>query len=172
MITGPHPYVVLATESVRHYLQTGMPLPCPENLTEDLTRQAAVFVSIKKGNQLRGCIGNLTPTRSNLANEIIHTAISAAVRDPRFAPVTEGELDTLSFSIDLLSPLTKVNEPSKMDCKKYGLVVKSGDKQGVLLPGLEGVDTVEKQIKICTKKAGLDEKERYDLYRFEVERYF
>ena len=171
METQPHPYVTLAIQSVQHYLEHGVPLPCPENLPEDLQEPKGAFVSIKNGMKLRGCIGELTPTHDNLAIEIIQNAVSAASRDPRFSPVSWDELPNLTFSVDVLSPLEKVEDVSKLDCKQFGLTVKSGDKQGVLLPDLDGVDTVAEQLRICLKKGGIDESEPYEMYRFEVERY-
>lgn len=171
METNTHPYVTLAIQSVRHYLEHGVPLPCPEDLTDDLLQPKGAFVSIKNGRKLRGCIGELNPTHDNLAIEIIQNAVSAASRDPRFAPVSSKELAGLTFSVDVLTPLEKVNDVSQLDCKKFGLTVKSGNKQGVLLPDLEGVDSVADQIRICLKKGGIDESESYEMYRFEVERY-
>lgn len=167
----PHPYVQLALESVRHYLAQGRDLPEPDNLSADLRKPAASFVSIKKAKELRGCIGTLIPSQHNLAKEIIHNAVSAAVRDPRFSPVSESELDTLSLSVDVLTPLEKVSTTSELDCRRYGLVIKCGDRQGVLLPDLESVRTVEKQVDVCLQKGGIREDEDYELYRFEVKRY-
>lgn len=171
METKPHPYVALAVRSVRHYLEHGVPLPCPENLTEDLLQPKGAFVTIKNRGKLRGCIGELNPTHDNLAVEIIQNAVAAASRDPRFAPVSIDEIKNLTISIDVLTPLEKVNDVSQLDCKKFGLTVTSIDKQGVLLPDLEGVDTVAEQLRICLKKSRISENESYEIHRFEVERY-
>ncbi len=171
METNSHPYVALATRSVRHYLEHGVTLPCPANLTEDLLQPKGAFVSIKNGNKLRGCIGELTPTHDNLAIEIIQNAVAAASRDPRFAPVSRDEIENLTISVDVLTPLEKVDDVSLLDCKKFGLTVTVADKQGVLLPDLEGVDTVAEQLRICLKKGGIDASESYEMHRFEVERY-
>ena len=171
MQTKPHPYVTLAILSVRHYLENGVPLPCPQNLTDDLLQPKGAFVSIKNGVKLRGCIGELIPTHDNLAIEIIQNAVSAASRDPRFSPVSQNELADLTFSVDVLTPLEKVEDVSQLDCKKFGLTVKAEDKQGVLLPDLEGIDSVAEQLRICLKKGGIDANESYAMYRFEVERY-
>jgi AmmeMemoRadiSam system protein A len=166
-----HPYVTLAIHSVRHFLEQGVHLPCPENLTEDLLHPKGAFVSIKNGMKLRGCIGELTPTHDNLAIEIIQNAVSAASRDPRFPPISKDEIADLIFSVDVLTPLEKVDDVSQLDCKKFGLTVTLGDKQGVLLPDLEGVDSVAEQLRICLKKGGIDACESYEMHRFEVERF-
>ena len=97
--------------------------------------------------------------------------MSAACRDPRFSPVSKDEIVDLIFSVDVLTPLERVDDVSQLDSKKFGLTVKAGDKQGVLLPDLEGVDSVADQLRICLKKGGIDESESYEIYRFEVERY-
>lgn len=138
METNTHPYVTLAIQSVRYYLEHGIPLPCPQNLTENFQDPKSVFVTIKNGPNLRGCIGDLTPSRETLAEEIIHNATSASSRDPRFPPVTVEELPDLTFSVDILTPLEKVEDVSLLNCKQYGLAVTSGDNLGILLPDLEG----------------------------------
>ncbi len=171
MTDQPHPYINLAFEAVRHYLEQESHLPCPEDLTGDLKEKAGTFVSIKKGKELRGCIGTLTPNQPSLAQEIIHNAVSAATGDPRFSAVSEKELNDLTFSIDVLTPPEKIADPSELDCKRYGVVVKCGERQGVLLPDLEAIDTVERQIEVCLKKGGIGNNEKYELFRFEVKRY-
>ena len=170
---GPayHPYITLAMQSVRHYLAEGTPLPCPDKLPDDMKLTSCVFVSIKKVGKLRGCIGTLTPNRENLALEIIHNAISAATKDPRFDPIDPDELDQLTLTIDVLSPLEKISDSSELDCKKFGLILKHGDKQGVLLPNLDNIETIREQIETCLKKGGIKKGEPYEMYRFEVKRF-
>lgn len=171
METKSHPYAVLAVESVRHFLEHGVPPPRPKNLAEDLREQKGAFVTIKNGPRLRGCIGSLTPVHDNLAVEIIQNAVSAAARDPRFFPISKDELANLTFSVDVLTPLEKVDDISQLDCRKYGVAVKSGEKLGILLPDLEGVNAVQKQLEICFKKGGIGKDEPYEIFRFEVKRY-
>lgn len=166
-----HPYISLARESVQHYLNHHAKLPCPDPLSEDLQSRSGAFVSIKKQKQLRGCIGTLEPSEPNLALEIIENALKAALHDPRFSPVAIEELLDLSYSIDVLRPLEKISSASELDPKVYGLVVRSNGKQGVLLPDLEGVDSVEAQIRICRDKAKIAEGAPLELYRFQVDRY-
>lgn len=163
--------VGLAEKSVRHYIQKGKPLPCPEDLPENLRQKAGAFVSIKIKKKLRGCIGTIRPRERDLAHEIIQNAISAAAKDPRFSPVSKEELDDLTFSVDVISALEKVDSPSQLDAKIYGVVVKNGGKQGVLLPDLEGVESPEEQIQICRMKADIKEDDPVELYRFTVKRY-
>ncbi|MEC7641035.1 MAG: AmmeMemoRadiSam system protein A [Nitrospinota bacterium] len=167
----PHPYVALAIKAVKHYLEYGEPLPCPKDLTEDLKEKTGAFVSIKKKKNLRGCIGTLTPVEPNLAGEIIRNAISAATQDPRFSPISKAEFADLIFFVDVLTPSEKVEGVKDLDAKKYGVILKGKGKQAVLLPDLEGIDTAEKQIEVCRKKAKLKKNEPVELFRFQVERF-
>lgn len=171
MDTTPHPYVELAMKAVHHYLNTEGILLRPDPLPEEFRKKAGVFVSIKKNKKLRGCIGTIAPTESDLAQEIISNAISAAAKDPRFSPVTKDEWNQLTFSVDVLNTPEKIRKVSELDCKQFGVIVKSNDKQGLLLPNLDGINSVEEQIRICEKKAGLSENDPVELFRFRVQRY-
>ena len=98
-------------------------------------------------------------------------AISAASRDPRFPPVRPDELENLEYSVDILNTPEPIESKDQLDPKKYGVIVESGFRRGLLLPNLEGVDTVEYQIEICRRKAGIVTDEPVKLFRFEVRRY-
>jgi len=165
-------YVRLARETIENYVKYGKIISPPKDLpSEMINKKAGVFVSLKKFGNLRGCIGTFMPTQENIAQEIIKNAISAAIDDPRFSPVTVSELEDLSISVDVLTAPEEVKDISQLDPKKYGVIVSSGYKKGLLLPDLEGVDTVEYQIDIAKRKAGIYPGEKIKLYRFEVKRY-
>lgn len=122
--------------------------------------------------ELRGCIGTYQPVQKNTALEIIHNAIEAATRDPRFPPITTGELPHLKYSVDILSSLETLTKTDALDVKRYGLIVSTADgRRGLLLPNLPGVETVKQQIGICRQKAGINPSEKITLQRFTVERY-
>lgn len=165
------PLVKLAKEAVEQYVLNGRVIKPPEDPVPEMTEKAGVFVSIKKHGRLRGCIGTFQPATGNVADEIIQNAISAATRDPRFPPVSPGELNELQYSVDVLTAPEKVAGKQDLDPKKYGVIVKSGARKGLLLPDLEGVDTVDEQISIASTKAGIFLGEDIELYRFEVKRY-
>jgi len=166
-------YVKLARETIENYIKQGKIITPPLGLPEEMINQkAGVFVSLKKFGDLRGCIGTFMPTQENITQEIIKNAISAAVDDPRFSPVNTFELENLSISVDVLSAPEEVKDISQLDPKKYGVIVSSGYKKGLLLPDLEGVDTAEYQIDIAKRKAGIYPGEKVKLYRFEVKRYY
>jgi len=160
----------LAKEAVETYIREGRVIS-PKDIPEELKRRAGAFVTIKKHRELRGCIGTIAPTRENLAYEIINNAISSATEDPRFNPIREEELSELSYSVDILNPPEKITDISLLDPKKYGVIVESGWQRGLLLPDLEGVDTVEEQLRIAALKAGLTIDEIENIYRFTVTRY-
>ena len=161
----------LAREALRHYLERGRPLAPPEPLPDDLSMRAGAFVSLKKGGELRGCIGTVEPVRKNLAEEIIMNAVSAGMKDPRFEPVRAEEIDDLEISVDVLMPPERIEDPGGLDPRKYGVLLRSGQRSGLLLPDLEGIDTAAEQIAIARRKAGIGPREPVELYRFEVRRY-
>ena len=165
-----HPLVELAKKTVETYVKQGK-TPHPKELTPEMRQRAGVFVSIHKSGQLRGCIGTIEPRKDNVAKEIIANAVSSATRDPRFPPIAPDELDQLDYSVDVLTAPEPIESQDQLDPKKYGVIVEAGFKRGLLLPDLEGVDSVDYQIDICCQKAGITPDEPIKLYRFEVKRY-
>jgi len=166
-------YVKLARETIKNYIKHGKIITLPLDLPKEMINQkAGAFVSLKKYGELRGCIGTFMPTQKNIAKEIIKNAISAAVEDPRFSPVNVSELEDLTISVDVLSNPEEVKDISQLDPKKYGVIVSSGYKKGLLLPDLEGVDTAKEQVDIAKRKAGIYPDEKVKLYRFEVKRHY
>ncbi len=166
-----HPLVKLAQKTVETYVKEGKIPPSPAKLTREMKGRAGVFVSIHKLGDLRGCIGTFEPIQKNVAAEIMNNAVSSATRDPRFPPVAPEELPQLDYSVDVLTRPEPVADESQLDPKKCGVIVECGFRRGLLLPDLEGVDTVDYQIDICRQKAGIDPDEPVKLYRFEVKRY-
>jgi len=167
---GSHPLTRLAREAVETFVRHGRVIE-PEELSGEMLERAGAFVSIKKRGELRGCIGTLEATQANLALEVVRNAIDSATRDPRFQPVAPEELDQLSYSVDVLSPTEPVAGPEELDPKRYGVIVRLGLRRGLLLPDIEGVNTVEEQIAIVKTKAGILPEESPELLRFTVRRY-
>ncbi|GAH35032.1 unnamed protein product, partial [marine sediment metagenome] len=143
-----HPLVRLAKDTIESYVRDRT-IPRPRELTPEMMERAGVFVSLKVGGMLRGCIGTYEPAKANVAEEVITNAISSATRDPRFPTVTPGELADLDYSVDVLTTPEPVEGEAELDPKRYGLIVESGGRKGLLLPDLEGVDSVARQIEIC-----------------------
>jgi len=166
-------FVALAKQAVEKYVKTGKTLEMPADLPPEFLRKAGVFVTIKKGEALRGCVGTYLPTQENLAREIISSAISACAYDGRFYPISEEELPDLSYEVSVLSKPQKILSLEKHNPKKYGLiVVGSGGRRGLLLPDLEGIDTAEEQRVIACQKGGIDPREtEIEYYAFTVEKH-
>ncbi|HMA59012.1 MAG TPA: AmmeMemoRadiSam system protein A [Halanaerobiales bacterium] len=162
-------YVELARKTIENYIKEKRKIDPPQS--GKFQKRAGAFVSIKKSGQLRGCIGTIEPTRPFLGQEIVENAISASTRDPRFQPITEDELNQIDISVDILGEKEPVEDISQLDPEEYGVIVKKNSRTGLLLPNLEGVDTVERQLEIARKKAGISAQEDYQVLRFKVERY-
>ncbi|MDD3824813.1 MAG: AmmeMemoRadiSam system protein A [Anaerolineae bacterium] len=171
-----HPLVDLARRSIQAYVREGKRIPVPAELLPEMQREAGAFVSIHRYGQLRGCIGTIQPTCSTVAEEVIENAIAAATCDPRFSPITAGELVDLEIKVDVLDKPEPVQTLAELDPRRYGLIVQSKKepwKRGLLLPDLEGIDTVEKQVywTRCHKAGINDPDEPVEMFRFEVHRY-
>jgi AmmeMemoRadiSam system protein A len=191
-----HPLVSLSKKAVETFIKEGRIISLePGDLPEEfLNRRAGTFVTIEKNGELRGCIGTYLPTKENIGKEIVYNAIAAATQDYRFYPIQKEELPYLSYTVYILSEPELVKEIKELNPKKFGIIVKTRPifssknlggqakdvifnghfvaKTGLLLPDLEGVDTVEKQISIACQKGGIDlAKERILIYKFEVEKY-
>jgi AmmeMemoRadiSam system protein A len=165
-------YVRLARASLESYIMYRKKIEVPGDLPDEmLSKTAGAFVSIHKGGSLRGCIGTILATTDCIGEEIIRNAISASTKDPRFPAVTEEELSALDISVDVLGEPEEISSPDELDVKKYGVIVTKGYRRGLLLPDLEGVDTVEDQIAISKYKAGIGQDEEVSLQRFEVIRH-
>ncbi|MGI6591304.1 MAG: AmmeMemoRadiSam system protein A [Eggerthellaceae bacterium] len=169
--TTGEPYVALARYSFENFTRTGRRVTVPDGLPVEMTaRRAGAFVSLHEHGELRGCIGTIAATEDNLAEEIISNAIAACSRDPRFPPVEVSELADLVCSVDVLGDAEPC-ELEDLDPRRYGVIVSNGWSRGLLLPDLEGVDTVMQQVDIARRKAGIGPNEPVRLERFEVVRH-
>jgi AmmeMemoRadiSam system protein A len=169
----PASLVTIARQAIESYVRDHSVLRVSPSAMES-PRRAGVFVSLHlPDGSLRGCIGTTEPQLASVEEETVANAISAAAADPRFYPLTEAELDGLDISVDVLGPTEEVDSVEELDPKRYGIVVRTIDgRRALLLPDLEGVDTVEQQLRITCRKGSIDPNaDQYRIYRFEVERY-
>ncbi|MGB2762017.1 MAG: AmmeMemoRadiSam system protein A [Minisyncoccales bacterium] len=183
-------YISIAKKAVEIYINQGEIIKPPKDLPKEfLNEKAGVFVNIENQGKLRGCIGTYLPTKENIAREIIHNAIAAATEDYRFSPIQEEELPELSYTVYVLDKPEQIKSIDELDPKKYGILVKSqsfspgsdvifepapraNSKSGLLLPDLEGINTVEKQISVACQKGGINpDLEKIIIYRFTVEKF-
>lgn len=166
-------HVKLARLSVEAFANGRRVAAVPDDTPPELLAQrAGAFVSLHSHGQLRGCIGTITATRANLAEEIMQNGISACSRDPRFDPVRPDELDSLEYSVDVLGAAEPIESADQLDPARYGVIVTKGRRRGLLLPNLEGIDTVAEQVAIAKRKAGIAvDDDDVRLERFEVVRH-
>lgn len=163
----------LARQAIETFVREREIIAPPSRLSSFLRAPAACFVSIKtEAGELRGCIGTVEPTKPTLAEEIVANAINAATRDPRFPPVTPDELLRLRCSVDVLS----TPEPAQfaeLSPEIFGVIVEdqTGERRGLLLPDIQGVETARQQVEIAARKAGIAPGEPRKLYRFRVCRF-
>lgn len=144
----------------------------PVPVTGELLRRAGVFVTIRtKDDELRGCIGSLQPTRPNLVEETIDRAIASATNDIRFEPIAADELANLTYEVSILHPPELVVSTTELDPDRYGVILTDRyGRRAVMLPGIESLDTVEKQLVATKRKAGIPANEEVTIERFEVEK--
>ena len=165
------PYVKLAKETINTYINEKRIIEIPNNTPKELLEnKKGVFVTIYEFGELRGCIGTFLPTKSSIANEIIDNAIFSATEDYRFNPIEKDELNNLEIKVDVLNTPEKINNKDELDPKKYGIIITQYNKRGLLLPDIEGVDTIEKQISIAKQKGNIVG-DNYEIERFTVERH-
>lgn len=164
-------YIKLAKNTIDSYIKTNNIIEIPSNIDDELLlNKAGVFVSIHKFGILRGCIGTIIPTRENIATEIIYNAISASTKDLRFNPIEIEELPYLDINVDVLGKIEDIESREELNPKIYGVIVYTNYKRGLLLPNIEGIDTVDKQIEIAKRKGNIT-CENYKLQRFKVIRH-
>ena len=172
MAQPEHRYISLAKEAIRHYLAEGEVLdPGPR---PDDPPPTGVFVSLheppppgEEDGPLRGCVGSYRPRESTLSREITHSAVAAAVSDPRFPPLEPGEVDGLHVTVYLLGDTEPVENLEELDPATYGLLAEGpGGRTGLLLPALPGITTPAQQVDLVLKKAAFSQHDPIRLYRF------
>jgi AmmeMemoRadiSam system protein A len=166
-----HAIVALARQAIFYYLTFGDFLQPAADFPWAQQEPAGVFVPLKCQSQLRGCIGTCLPTQPSLLQEIIRNAISAATGDPRFPPITVEEMEEMDVSVDVLTSPESVEDIDQLDPKRYGVIIRAGRRVGVLLPDIPQVTTVELQMAVARRKAGIGPDEPVGISRFEVTRY-
>lgn len=160
-----NPLILIARQAIHDRIVGRDPF---RRLEGDTNPPQGCFVSLKIRERLRGCMGTMAATQLTLEREVVENALSAAMRDPRFKPVRMDELKRIRISLDLLTPLEPVQSMEQLDPVRFGVMVRSGRKKGLLLPDLPGVESAARQIEICREKAGIAPEEDVELQRFEV----
>jgi AmmeMemoRadiSam system protein A len=157
--------LALARRAVETYVRDRT-VVADATLPPGLPERAGVFVTLRVAGDLRGCIGSIEPIEPTLTAELVRSAVLSATEDPRFAPVEAHELEQLDYSVSVLEPPEPIPGPDQLDPARYGVVVRSGLRRGLLLPNLEGVTTVAQQVDIARRKAGIPAGAPLRLFRF------
>ena len=164
----------LARLAVESFIRDRVVIDPPAQPEGLLAHSAGTFVTIRTvRGSLRGCIGTVSPACDTVASEIIQNAISAATRDPRFPPVNPEELSELTYGVDVLMPPERVRGVEDLDPSRYGVIIESesGHRRGLLLPGIEGIDTADQQWRAVHQKAGIQVGASVRVERFTVTRF-
>jgi AmmeMemoRadiSam system protein A len=156
----------LGRQAIDTYLRTRRLIEPPQPIPLDLQAPSAVFVSLYKDGELRGCVGSLHATEETAAHELIRYVVASAVRDPRFDPVRLDEVSALTIKVQLLDPPEMVTDISGLNPQTHGIIVRRGDNQALLLPGIKGIDTPEQQLRAACDKAGINRNAPVELERF------
>lgn len=172
MSSDEHPFVSLARKAIRHYLATGEIMDSGEE--PDDPPPSGVFVSLHEPpppdsdeGPLRGCVGSYHPRERTLRREIAHSAVAAAVSDPRFPPLEPGEVDGLHVTVYLLGETEAVETIEDLDPARYGVLVEGpAGRTGLLLPAIPGITTVAQQVDLVLKKASFSRYDPIKIYRF------
>lgn len=135
--------------------------------------RAPVFVTLRAmDGALRGCVGSVVASQADVVSETARSAVLAATKDPRFPPVSTPELSALLIEVSVLGPEQPVSGPSDLDPSRYGVIVRDGTgRQGLLLPGIPGIDEASAQVDIARRKAGIERGADVRLFRFEVRKW-
>lgn len=161
----------IAKRSVEKVVKERRLYEAPAPASESLLQERGAFVTLKKKGVLRGCIGYVSPLKP-LYQTVREVAVLAAVRDDRFPPVTAKELGELEYEISVLSPLRRVLDIKQIELGAHGLVVKKGEREGLLLPQVPVEQRWDKTTFLgeTCRKAGLPERawqdEDTDLFLF------
>jgi AmmeMemoRadiSam system protein A len=125
--------LALARKSVEYMVQVNEPYAADASADEVLNQERGAFTTLKEAGRLRGCIGYTSPVKP-LYMTVRDTATLAALRDPRFQPVSAAELPRLEYEISVLSPLRRVVDIEQIKVGEHGLIMKNGASEGLLLP--------------------------------------
>lgn len=167
----------LARKSIKEYLLRSEKYIPPEPNFNFVKKERAVFVTLHKDGQLRGCIGHMH-AQMPLYLAVAEMAVSAAFQDPRFPKLQKNELPQIEIEISVLSPMQRIQDYEQIRIGKDGVWVKKGFQSGVYLPQVAeetGWDREQFLESLCAHKAGLP-KDAYkdpdiELYIFQVEKF-
>lgn len=149
-------WAVYAREVVEHAVRC-TPTPSLPELPQPATEHGGVFVTLKKHHRLRGCVGSLESDLP-LADAVQRAATSAALRDPRFEPMTLAELPEIAITVSILSEPRPMQSLDELELGRHGVIVRRDGRHGLFLPQVAIDHKLDKQAfvsRCCTEKAQL-----------------
>ena len=163
--------LALARKSVEYAVREKKAYEPTASASELLNQERGAFVTLRKSGELRGCIG-YTSAEKPLYMTVRDTATLAALRDPRFQPVSASELSQLEYEISVLSPLRRVLDIRQIKVGQHGLLMKNGAHEGLLLPQVPVEEKWDRQMfleETCAKAGmhgGCWKDENTDIFMF------
>src|ERR1700682_4668095 len=124
----------LGRQAIDTSLRTRRLIEPPQPIPVDLQAPSAVFVTLRKRGELRGCVGSMQPTTATAAHELIRYAVASAVRDSRFERVRLHGVGQLTIKVELLDPPEAITDISGLKPQTHGIIVRRGDPQALVLP--------------------------------------
>lgn len=167
----------LARRSIEHYPDNQTLLEVERPKSKILNAKRAVFVTLNKNSNLRGCIGQMK-AQMPLYEAVLKMAISAAFNDYRFSPVTKKEMNNINIEISVLTPMQKIDNIDEIKMGRDGVWIQKGKRSGVYLPQVATETGWDKKTfleNLCSHKAHLPKNayknENVDIYIFQVEKF-
>ncbi len=163
--------LALARKSVEYAVRQRKPYEPAASAGDTLNQERGAFVTLKKSGELRGCIGYTSAVKP-LYITVRDTAMFAALRDPRFPPVTAPELSQLEYEVSVLSPMRRVTDVRQIKVGQHGLLMKNGEYEGLLLPQVPVDEKWDRQTfldETCMKagmRTGCWKDENTDIFMF------
>lgn len=148
--------LALARRTLESYFRSEPPPRLPSDRAEAFGEPRALFVTLRKDGELRGCIGTLSPD-GDLARVVPRFALKAALEDPRFPPLAREELSACRIEISVLTRPLRVERPEEIEVGRDGLIIEARGRSGLLLPQVAtewGFDR-DRFLAEVSRKAGL-----------------
>ncbi|MBI2264141.1 MAG: AMMECR1 family protein [Armatimonadetes bacterium] len=146
--------LALSRRTLVTYFKTGK-VSWPREVPKSLSHRAGLFVTLLVDGRNRGCMGSLHPTEKDLAAETVKNTLAAALEDPLHPPLSSRDLPRIRIVISVVGNPEHLAPGETRDPLRFGLLVRSGGRAGVLLPA--EARTFKGQVKACKRKAGIRE---------------
>ncbi len=164
----------LAHAAVERWLESGRLTIDPACPFPELEKMAGIFVTLRKGSKLRGCVGQVIP-QEPMFRLVQELAVASASRDSRFPPLDRTEWPGIQMEISVLSPPRRMESMEALELGRHGIMIKKNERTGVFLPDVatEAGWSKEEFVRHCAEdKAGMDYRDikNAEMYLFHVQK--